>query len=243
MPLHSRNIGQNLVFWQGHQKRIIDAYGPDVVKWSSDFVNKQLVAADAPLGWTVTLVEAGAGESTITSGNVTGGVLLLTTDANDNDGINMQLTGEAFKMTTSQAMAYYGIRLQANEVVQSDLLVGLCITDTDLLGGLTDGAYFRKVDGSAVIETITEKNSGETATAAVKTLIVDTWTTLELVYDYAMSVPHVYFFVDGVQVAEHLLTIPDDEELTPSIHFLSGSVGAKILSVDWLNCFMIGRTG
>ena len=157
--LHTRYEGGNLVYWDTHRKRIVDAVGADVVKFVEDFVQSGLAAADAPLGWTVTLVETGGGESTITLPDAVGGALLLTTDAFENDGISMQLDGEAFELTSDQRLVYFGIRLQISDATQSDLLVGLCITDTALLGGMTDGVYFRKVDGSTSLAAVTEKNS------------------------------------------------------------------------------------
>lgn len=239
MSLHSRNIGNNLVFYQGHQKRIIDAFGPDVVKWESDYVNGQLSAANAPLGWTITLV----GLSTLTKADSTGGALLLTTAGAENDGVSMQLAGEAYKIpaTGTNPLLYFGCRLESNDVVQSDLLIGMCITDTTLLGGMSDGMYFRKVDESAVVEAVTEKNTTETATAAVKTLVVNVRTTFEIVYEYAMLVPRVYFFVDGALVATHTTNLPDDEELTPSVEYLTGEANATILTLDWLRAIQIGR--
>lgn len=239
MPtLHARNIGNNLVFYQGHMKRLVDAFGPDVIKYDDDFVWSTIPAADTVLGWTVTLVEAGAGESTITKPDGSGGTLVLTTDAADNDGINMQLAGEAFQLTSGQSAVYFGIRCQANDVVQSDLLVGLCITDTDLLGGMTDGVYFRKVDGSAAVEAVTEKNSTESADAAAHTMVVDTWTTYEFYYEAAK----VYFFVNGVQVGTvHTTNIVDDELITPSIHFLTGEANSAALTIDWIRAIQIGR--
>ena len=59
--LHTRYEGGNLVYWDTHRKRIVDAVGADVVKVVEDFVQSGLAAADAPLGWTVTLVETGGG--------------------------------------------------------------------------------------------------------------------------------------------------------------------------------------
>ena len=236
--MNSRQIGGNLVFHRdGHQHRLLDAFGPDVVKYVDDFTVSGLAAADAPLGWTVTLVEAGAGESTITCPDEVGGALLLTTDANENDGINMQLDGESFELTSGQTAVYFGARLKASEATQSDFLVGLCITDTDLLGGMTDGVYFRKVDGSTSVSAVTEKDSTETEATGVLTFAADTYYELEW---YWVS-GSVKFYVDGVLVATHTTNIPDDEQLTPSLHFLAGATTAKTLTLDWVRAIQIGR--
>jgi hypothetical protein len=238
MTLKARRIGDSIVWHRGaNRHRLVDAIGPSVVKYIDDFTNTQLSAADAPLGWTVTLVEAGAGESTITCPDEVGGALLLTTDANENDGINMQLDGESFELTSGQTAVYFGARLKASEATQSDFLVGLCITDTDLLGGMTDGVYFRKVDGSTSVAAVTEKDSTETETTGVLTFAADTYYELEW---YWVS-GSVKFYVDGVLVATHTANIPDDEQMTPSLHFLAGSTTAKTLTLDWVRAIQIGR--
>ncbi len=235
--LHSRYEGGNLVYWDTHRKRIIDAVGADVVKHLDDFVRSPLAAADAPLGWTVTLVEGGTGESTITIPDAVGGALLLTTDDAENDGISLQLDGEAFELTSDQRLVYFGVKLQISDATQSDFLAGLCITDTTLLGGMTDGVYFRKVDGSTSVAVVTEKDSTETETTAVLTAADATDMTLELYFDGSS----VEFFVNGASVATHATNIPDDEALTPSIEFLTGAAAAKTMQIDWVRAIQVGR--
>jgi hypothetical protein len=236
MSLHSKHIGGNLIFYNNSEKRIVSAVGPDVVQYFEDFVNP-VATSDALVGWTTTLVEAGAGESTVTVPDAAGGTLLLTTDANEDDGINFQKIGENFKLSTSQQACYFGIRFKISDKTQSDFIVGLCITDTALLGGMTDGVYFRKVDGAATVNVVTEKNSTETETLAVSTMVNDTYVILEWYWDGTS----VEFFVDGVAVAQHTANIVDDEELTPSIHFLAGEAVVKTMTVDWIRAVMVGR--
>jgi len=115
-------------------------------------------------------------------------------------------------------------------------ITGDHITDTALLGGMTDGIYFRKVDASASIAAVTEKNSTETEAAEVGTLVANTTIILEFYFDGAT----VYFFVNGVQVAAHTANIPDDEALTPSIEFLTGEAVAHRMKVAWGRAFAIG---
>lgn len=221
-----------------HLKRVIDAIGPDVIKWEERFLNSGLAAADAPVGWNVTLVEAGAGESTITKPDGVDGGLLITTDANEDDGVNLQLDGESFKLNSSCQALYFYARLRASEATQSDFLVGLCITDTTLLGGMTDGIYFEKLDGGTGISFVTEKDSTETQTDSLGTFAADTDVTLEFYYDKATAT--VYAFINGVQVAAHTTNICDDEDLTPSIHFLAGATTAKTLTIKQMRAIQVG---
>lgn len=236
--LHQRRIAGALCYWDTHQRRLIDAFGANVVKYLEDFIASGVEDADHPVGWTVTLVEGGGGESTIAAADAAvGGALLLTTDASENDGINMQLEGRSFQLSTTQKALYFGTRFKADEATQNDFLIGLAVATTDALGGVTDGVYFRKVDGSTSVAAVTETGSSETATAGVLTFAADTNYILELYFDGTS----VEFFVDGVSVAKHTLTIPTVETLSPVVHFLAGSANARTLTLDWLRVIQIGR--
>lgn len=221
-----------------HRRRIIDAIGPDVIKFNERFLQPRLSAADTLLDWTTTLVEAGAGESTITKPDGVDGGLLLTTDANEDDGINLQLLGEPFKVSTSCRLLYFYARLKASEATQIDWLIGLCITDTTLLGGMSDGIYFEKLDGGTGISFTTEKNATETQSDLLATFAADTEVELEFVYDKDAAT--VYAFINGVQVAAHTTNIVDDEDLTPSIQVLAGSAAARTLTLKELRAIQIG---
>jgi hypothetical protein len=227
--MHSKWINGNLAFWDTHEKRILKAIGPTVNAWE---LNTKHVDTDGTTtldGYTVTLVETGAGNThTITVGASVPGNLTITTDNADNDGYNIQLYGEPFKLTGATP-CYFGIKLKVGDATQTDFLVGLCITDTDLLGAMTDGVYFRKVDASTTCNFVLEKNSTETATAAA-TIADDTFVTLEWYYDGT----YVDFFVDGVAGTRPAVTnLVGDEELTPSIHFLTGEADTNILTIEW----------
>src|ERR1044072_3407483 len=156
-----QRIAGNLVYIDRakHLRRYIDEMGPDVIKFSERFVRPLISAADTVLDWTTTLVEAGAGESTITKPDGVDGGLMFTTDAAEDDGINAQLKGEMFKLNTACKALYFYARLKASEATQLDWLIGLCITDTTLLGGMTDGIYFEKLDGGTGISFTTEQKT------------------------------------------------------------------------------------
>lgn len=234
-------INGNLAYYDNakHLRHFVDAHGPDVIKYLANrFMNSTLSAADAPLGWTVTLVEAGAGESTITKPNGVDGGLLFTTDANEDDGINAQLVGEMFKLNTNCQALYFYARLQASEATQIDWLVGLCITDTTLLGGMSDGIYFEKLDGGTGVSFVTEKDSTETQSDSLATFAADTDVELEFFYDKVAAT--VYAYINGAQVAAHTTNICDDEDLTPSLHVLAGSAAARTLTLKDVRAIQIG---
>lgn len=233
-----QRIAGNIVYIDksAHLRRVLHAVGPDVIQFSERFVRPLISASDTLLDWTTTLVEAGAGESTITKPDGVDGGLLFTTDAADNDGISLQLKGEGFKLNTNCKMLYFLARLQASEATQLDWLAGLCITDTTLLGGMTDGIYFEKLDGNTTMSCTTEKNSTETQTDSIGTFAAATDVTVEFYYDGTS----VEFFVNGVSVAQHTTNICDDEDLTPSIEVLAGDANARTLILREMRAIQIG---
>lgn len=235
MAIHSRHIRGNLAYWDTHRKRLVDAVGPDVFKVIDDFTYTD-AASDALPGWTTTLVEAGGGESTVTVTNESGGALLLTTDAFEADSVNIHLDSEFVELTSDQDV-YFGIRLKINDVDQTDLFAGLFITDTEIQGGVSDGVYFESLDESASLSVVTEKNSTETQTNSVGTLVDDTYVILEWYFDGTA----VEFFVDGASVARHTANIPDDELLTIAIEFETGEAAAQTCTIDWIRAIVIGR--
>jgi len=235
--IYRRAVGDdNIAYCLGSDMRILEVIGPDSFGISEDFVGTD-AASDVIPGWTATLVEGGAGDSTVTVSTTSGGHLILTTDNQENDGVNLQMDGEPFELTTGQSLVYFGCKLQVSEATQSDLLVGLCITDTTLLGGMTDGVYFECLDGATDISCVTEKGSSETQDDEEGTLADDTDITFEIYYEPST----VYFLINGVLVSSSTTNIPNTEPLTPSVHFLTGAASAETCTIDWIKAFQVGR--
>ena len=236
--LASRFVKGNLVFTSGHLKRFVDAIGPDVVKDVDDFVRGPGIDTAFDNEWTVTRVEAGAGESTVTRTDAIGGALLITTDAAENDGVNMQGIGEAFELTSDQVLYFGALGLKVSDATQSDFFIGLAITDTDILGGVTDRIGFEKLDGATDVKFMCEKDSTETLSASLHTLADNTAVDLEFFWDGA----GLEVFVNGVSVASPAVTnLPNDEFLRKSIQFLAGAAAAKTLTLDKLAIVQVGR--
>jgi len=234
MTVHSMYKNGNLVFYDGNRSRWLDAIGPDVFK---HILNTAALPTDDSTGdpteFTLTAVEAGAGTSTAALAD---GKLVLTTAGNEDDGPSIQLKGEAFDFASGN-LVYFGIKFQVSEAAQSDFLAGLCITDTALLGGMTDGVYFECLDGSTDINFVLEKDSTETTSAsAVGTLADATDIVLEFLFDGT----NVDCYVNGA-VKTRLATtnLPDNEQLTPSVEFLTGAASAETMSIAWMRTIQI----
>lgn len=208
-------------------------YGlPDPTEWHSYFNDfDHYVAAN----WTVTAV--GTGTAALT--NLDGGALLLTNSAADNDSIQLQQVGEAFALTAGKR-AFFKARFKVSDATQSDLIIGLCVTDTTLMGatagaGVTDGIFFSKDDGVATLDVQCQKNAttGQTRAAGIATLANDTFVTVAWAYD---GKGEVAYFVNDVQLGTLAGTAAylPDTTLAVSFGLMNGEAVAKTMSVDYL---------
>jgi hypothetical protein len=176
--------------------------------------------------WTVTETQAGATQA-LTDGD--GGLLLLTNSAADDDLVALQKVGESYRFAAGKKL-WFEARLKVSDATQSDLTVGLQITDTSPLD-VTDGVFFIKADGSTSVTLRVEKNN-TASTATVGTMANDTFITLAFYYD---GVSQVVYAVNGVVGGAVAVTnLPDDEDLTVSFAVQNGEAAAKTMTVDYI---------
>jgi len=189
-----------------------------------DFINK-LLSSTTYTGATVTAINS----STLVDGGVEGGVLVMTPDTSENDGIQMQF-GEAFKLDSDSNIAF-GARVALADADQMDIFAGLAIADTTILGGVTDCIGFKVADGSANILYQVNKDSGDTSGTDSGADASDaTYVNLECIITGESKAE---FYVDGDLKATATSGFPNDEVLAPSLAVLTGEGAANTLSVDW----------
>jgi len=209
--------------------RWVGVVGPKVTKFEFDAIT---YSADM---FTVTVI---GGDTIAQVDGAFGGNVVLTPDDAEEDGVQVQLLGEAFYLS-GQYPAYFGCRFMAADVDQTDILVGLCIQDTTAIAAVSDGAYFRTADESAVLNFVLEQDSVETSNAAA-TMTDAAWIIAEFYYD---GVTNITAYIDGVQVAQVALTdanMPDDEYLSPILAMLAGEADvANTVTVDWARAYQI----
>ena len=233
MGTTTSHIGQAEVLMDDtYTHRWYDAVGPYVNKVLEDFVQTPYIAASTIGSWLTT--PSGASTHALVAGAL-GGNMLITTAGAENNGItSMQVLGEAFLPTANNEI-YFGIRFQISDATQSDFLVGLAITDTAAIDDLTDGIYFRKLDGVTACTFVIEGNAGtETETAAL-TVVAAT----DYILEWTWNGNNIEFYVDGVLVGAPVLTNLPVTYLTPTIAFQNGEGVAKNMTVDWMRCIQV----
>ncbi len=199
---------------------------PDLIVYFNDF----LVAQDyAAADWVITTTEAGAGDATeALAADELNGALLITNDDADNDLDALQATEEVWKLQSGKQL-WFETRLKISDATQSDLFVGLAITDSTVLD-TSDRVGFQKDDGDANIDVLTEKNGTETNTDSGQDIVADTYVQLGFHWD---GVSKVKFFVNRALVASHTTNVPDDENLCLTLHVQNGEAAAKSCTVDY----------
>ena len=219
------------------------AIGPGVVQHHEDFAG---FPSDEDTGdateWMVTITEAGGGgDSTHVVTDLAGGGLLITTDNQAVDGINMQLgaaAGECIDLSGPSPL-YFGTEFAINDVDQTAFFAGVGVTDVDWLGGLTDGMYFRSIDETADLYFVTEQDGVENATL-VATMADDTYIRTEfLFYPYPDTGPQVRVFINSAEISAArtlatAATFPDDELMRLTFEFTTGEAVANTCIMKWI---------
>lgn len=183
--------------------------------------------------WTITVTQAGGGSATEALTDADGGVLLITNDDADNDAVFFNKVGESFLMEAGKR-AWFKARVKLSDATQSDMVIGLQITDTTPLD-VTDGIYFLKADDAATLAIICRKNAttGSTSATGIATMADDTWITLGWYFDGKSTLA---YFVDEVQLGtlDASSTYLPDTDLTVSFGVQNGAAAAKTMSVDYI---------
>ena len=185
--------------------------------------------------WTLTTTEAGTGAATeVASGGT--GILTETNDDADNDLDAFQYAGgggatvQNIRFVAGKKTQIVG-RFNLSAPTATDFMFGAYVTDTDPIGGVTHGAYFRVVAGSAALTAVLENASTETVVDTGKVLAANTYVEVELYYNGE----DMLVYVDNVRVAKMPLTnLPTGQDLALSFVVQNGSAGAKIGRIDYI---------
>ena len=185
--------------------------------------------------WNITTTEAGAGSSTEVINNEDGGILLVTNDDADNDNDFIQLAKETFKFESGKKL-FFKARFRVSDATESDFAIGLQITDTSPLS-VSDGVFFQKDDGDALLDFYIKKDSTATTSTAIATIVDNTYITVGFLYDGSNLIKY-YAGTNSknpTELGNSVVTnLPDDEEMTISFGIQNGEAVAKSMSIDYI---------
>jgi len=184
--------------------------------------------------WTVTETAAGATQAINTGAR--GGILELTGTAGGGatDVTQIQLINETFKCTSGKQL-WIKARFAATATLANfGILVGLAITDTSAVAGVSDGIYFRKATGAATLEAVIEKDSTESTSGTIATMVSGTYVECALYYNGKNAV-EVYYNGNKVYTFTTLTNLCQDEELAVTLASVNATAAAaNVLSVDYI---------
>ena len=198
-------------------KSIRDFYLPYAIRFADDFQH-----LDTTNDWTAT---TGTGDSVALAGTY-GGILNVTTAATANNAPQIQYKNESYKFISD---IYYEVKCKVSSISSSTAIIGLCITDTTLIGGMSDGVYFKVTNGA--LSLIGEKDATETTLSTGITLVENTYYTLSFRFN---TVTGIAVYVNDSYVGKLESGWVDDEDLAVSFAISTGANAAKTLSVDYV---------
>jgi len=203
------------------------------------YYNDFLVAQDyAAADWTITTTEAGAGSATeALAADEDNGALLITNDDADNDNDQLQATEETWAIASGRK-AGFACKFKVSDADAVDVVLGLCITDTTLIAGMSDGLYFAMTDASTDLTLVAEKDSTATTLAGVATMADDTYVEVGFHYDGNSTITAFSRASDSdVWGKKGTITanLPDNENLCISIAIQNGAAAAKTMTIDYID--------
>jgi hypothetical protein len=209
-----------------------------VFRYYNDFITY------AVTDWVATATSVGGGTSAAAmSDTETGGAIVITNAANEDDSYWLQLShdggtndSETFKFATTKK-AWFRARFQGNDVDQTDYVLGLHITAVDPIDTApTDGIWFQSDDGDGNIDIHIVKDSVYTTASVIATLSDDTYVTVGYYWD---GVNTLHYFVNDVELGTLSAgTLPDDETLALSFGAQNGEATANTMTIDYIGAWM-----
>lgn len=188
--------------------------------------------------WSVALTfSAGTPTSNIIQAD--GGILQLVNGTSDDANSFVRWKGqnattviaETFRWASTKQM-WYKARFQVSDATQSDLIMGLAISDQSPLDA-SDGIFFTKSDGSTSLSLKLVKNSTAT-TISIGTMADATYVTVGWYWDPAAGRLTAYLNDVAVGSTTTTTNMPDDEDLTVTFGIQNGEAASKTMSIDYI---------
>lgn len=203
-----------------------DYLAPDPTKMHAYFNDFDTFTAG---DWTQTAISVGTGTSAISLPDTDGGIALITTAANENDGLWVQNTSETFLLETGKK-TWIKARFFVGDAIQSDMVFGLHSTDTSPQDA-TMRFLFESVDASAAMYFNVDDNTTDADSATVVTLADDTFVTVGAYFD---GISTIKLYADDLHITTMTSVDIPGAEMAVGFGYINGAAGAETAGLDFL---------
>lgn len=216
----------------------------DVVVFYDDFLGASWSSSADAATWNYTLITTQATLPTILDGTDAaedegGGIIKLGVDGTADEGINMQVNGEAFHLDGGYPL-YFETRVNAASILDIDWFVGLAQTDAEIItGGVSNRVGFESKVGTMSFlseDATNEKNVGCDITEGA-----DDWIRVAFFWDGLKLHSSVDTNDNGEFEYKGCLTaatttdyVPQAIMMTPTVEVIAAATGATYLYVDYV---------
>lgn len=197
--------------------------------------------------WTSALTGTST-TGTAAAGDAAGGVLVLTSKAEDNTVSAANSTNEIFKLAVNKPLWFEArVKLTEANTSAANAFVGLSDTlpvpqnDGGGPPASWDGMGFFKVDGGTKWQFETSKTTTQETTDDVGTVASGSWVRLgfRVTPDANGTTATVVAYVNGIAVATHSISVASMGEMHVSLAVKSGGAAAEILEIDWIRVVQV----
>jgi len=184
---------------------------------------------DDLVSWTETATSVGTGTSAAAIADAAGGILRITTAANEDDGLFIKSQGESFVLAAGKR-TWLKARFALGKAAQSDFILGLHTSDTTPLDA-TDRFAFISEDGSAALFFNVDDNTTDADSGTVATLANDVFVQVMAYYDGKGTIT-LYLNDAPVQTMTGV-SLPAGE-MSIGLGYLNGEAGAETTDIDYI---------
>lgn len=182
-------------------------------------------------GWTITSTDAGVDSGEVYQiKDAAGSILRITTNDADNDSEELQLIGERWKCTADKPM-WFEARWALAQATESDVAIGLSVTNTAVIDGAQDNILFRKNDGDTNLDFDADKGGTASTATGYATLAADTFVKTGFYWDGNDTLTP---YVDGTAQSAITSNLNDDELMRVTLAIQAGAAAATSLDVDYV---------
>lgn len=185
---------------------------------------------DDLVSWTETATSVGTGTSGAAIADAAGGILQITTAANENDGLFIESQGESFLLEAGKR-TWIKARFALGDAIESDFIIGLHST-SGTPQAATLRYLFESVDGSAALYFNVDDNTTDVDSSTVATLADDTFVNVCAYYD---GTDILLYLNDALitKIANANFGLPA-AEMAIGMGYLNGAAGAETTDIDYI---------